>query len=298
MLCDEADWFEADSTDKLEKIIDDYRENYELVRLQRRAFVCEGRRFCARNNRSDVADVRFVACFDRDLDFRANSYHVSGQNEQWHQQLLYRGKLHRRLGPFHADVFKPIEDEAELKAARDTIRIVSPIDNSILPGRFIDTQAPHLGAGVKLTVGKLVSGEFGPAGSIIQKIRRDGGIRPVQDEFVWSRLAGTDVYLPTKYEFFYVEKDGELRRASAVKTNWKETSDLFVPSSMMILEHRKNYRLVVNLSVEYVFGERMGKSPVIEPEMADWREPIRVLFDKEWLRRGGVIPLRTPLVER
>lgn len=294
--CDENDWYQADASKKLEEITNEFRANYDSVRLERRAFVCEGTWDRTRRGRNEIADIRFVSYFDRDLEFRANSYHESTQpNERWHQQLLYRGELHQRLGPFHADEFKPTEVEEEIEKARKTIGLFSPIDNSILPVQFLTGQAPHSGADAKLSVGKLVSGEFGPDGTIIQKILRDGGIRPVQDQLVWSRVDGTDAYFPIQFELMYVEKDGKLRRGSVIKTEWKKNNDWIVPTSMSFWEARANYSIEAMITVEYLFGNQIGESPIVKPEMQDWREPIRLLFDKEWLRRGGPTRLIRPI---
>jgi hypothetical protein len=290
-VCDDEDWFKADSTKKLSKIIDEFRENYELVQSERRAFVCEGTRLRNTRGRMQISDIRFIRCIDKDLKFRANSVCVSGaMKERWSQKLLYRGKLHQRLGPFTTDNRGVIDDEDEIEKALTTTRLFSPIDNAISPADCLVGQPPRVNAERKLTVGELVSGEFGENGTIVQKILRSGGIRSVQDEYTWSRVEGTDTFFPVRYDYFYINDEGA-RQRSLVKTQWKKIDGLIVPSSMQLVDFSKVDSLDVSLSISYLFGSEIGKSPVIEPKMSDWREPIRVMFDKEWLRRGGAIPV-------
>lgn len=302
LRCLGGDKFINDKTKKLESIISSFELNYDYVHSTRRAFICEGKLIESRKEGISYSEIRRIAYFEKDSIYRASSFLRHDENgpagrEQWVQHLLVNGKLHQRLGPFSSDQFDVLSDDEKIEEKQKSINRFSPLDNCMLPSQFLSF-SPQGRAYIQLTANQLVSADYDGA-DIVQVVRTEGGLAAREMRYRWSRLEGTETYLPVHYEAYRINVSGDeenLELAAYVKSEWHKVDDFFVPKRLLIVGFDPSRSRQCDLSVEYRFLDGPTEPATITVELADWREPLRVLFGKEWARRGGFVPLLQPVV--
>lgn len=85
----------------------------------------------------------------------------------------------------------------------------------------------------------------------------------------------------------------EKRLWTRTETDWEKVEDLWLPSklSLKLFSLHHDSAESFDLTVQSKLGSDLpGKIPLIL-ESADWREPVRGLFNENWQRRGIVPPL-------
>lgn len=297
----EPEWYAKDSTKRLKELVEQFRVNYEMVTSQKRAFVCKGIRLETGSNKFSAKDVYFVGYFNKDLKLYANSYlgesvATNRAIERWDQYLYYKSTLHRRWGPYSADKRESLQKEKEIKHADRLFVKFSPLDMTLsLEGNAF------VGGPSKcdrwLTTGKLIECRYEENRDITHVIQNTDAQRPFQVSFLWSKKAG---YLPTRTQYDLVSLDGNgnvttVRPISLVKSQWQKRGDVSLPSKIEIVRLRKmRTHREMTLSIKYRLGDEIPPELLIEPDLADWREPIRILFDEDWQRSGKRLPAAIP----
>lgn len=287
----EVDWFATDKTGLLEQLIADYIVNYEKVHAQRHAFVCRGEHVYVSRGKPVLHDIGFIAYQNNKgislfANYETHQSNIRGDYESWTQQLMFRGVLHRRGGPLSGDLQASLQDEDEINEATGQFIRFDPIDMALSVYGNAVKAGPEKANYSRLTVGKLVSAQHDDNGDVLQVIEQTGTQYPFRILVRWKKRG---LFFPSQVQLNSLNQQSgkTIEVPSAVTlTDWVKHGEVILPSKLSIVDLRNVQRSAeMELRVEYRLENELPPDPFITPGMPDWREPIRSVFDEQWLRR-------------
>ena len=97
-------------------------------------------------------------------------------------------------------------------------------------------------------------------------------------------------YMPSRAMFFSLGNTNlkirqKPRLLSEVRTTWKSQDSQFLPTKISAVDLTTNAGTIerhYEIDIEWKLGEELPPDFDIPVESADWREPIRALFEKDW----------------
>jgi len=215
------------------------------------------------------------------------------RSEAWAQLLtvgthsIYRGGSPN--GKFDEKKFSDATDEDDIP--RMSVRIIDPFEDAVLMAHEIGVWGRRqMNVPEKLFVHGLLeftSAKFSKEGDIETAWRNVPGKPELRVDLLLSKKSG---YMPTRVRFTEI-RAGKPTLTSDSMTYWEKVGDRWLPVKRIATSLSGKTETHYELNYRWKLEDSMPDG-TLDAELADWREPIRVLFDEDWVRPGrGIIRL-------
>ncbi|TWU47141.1 hypothetical protein [Rubripirellula reticaptiva] len=287
---------DTDTTGRFYEIVGDFMVNQDKLEDGRFAFVANGTRVVTDGKQFQTHSVIWIGAKEssaKQLD--ANSITMpTGDGvvlERWRQRIVDNGKYSIRGMPYTDRPTKEFDSEEEYHEIRQDLVPLRPLDQSLsmatslkaggTPKRIIESFLRENAV--------LLYAKYNKELDVVARMRFDHQM-PRTVDLIFERTSG---YMPTEVRHTIdVRKDISVV-ASFTRTSWKKVGPIYVPTTMEATLFSLNQRDTTqfDLELEWRIGESLNGISLVDLELKDWREPVRVLFDQDW-QRASVRPAR------
>lgn len=215
------------------------------------------------------------------------------RSEAWSQLLtvgtnsIYRGGSPN--GRFNEKKFSDATDEDDIP--KMSIKPIDPFEDAVLMAHEIGASGRRqMNVPEKLFVHGLLeftSAKFSKEGDIETAWQNVPGKPGLRVDLILSKKHG---YMPTRVRFAAIHS-GKPTLMSDSMTYWEKVGDRWLPVKRIATSLSGKTETHYELNYRWKLEDSMPVG-TLDPDLADWREPIRVLFDEDWVRPGrGIIRL-------
>ena len=122
--------------------------------------------------------------------------------------------------------------------------------------------------------------KYNDQGDIIARFQSDTSTAGTST--VWERaFAKSAQFMPSELKLYYVVK-GVRNLVAHSKTEWDMTTGRLLPKTIAAVTFNGAIETHYSVAISYVIGQSCPTEPILDFELSDWREPVRMLFDVDW----------------
>jgi len=282
-----------------DKIID-YLDGMNVVQEQRYCVLAKGSRTKTTDNGIQECHlIRLLAVEpNRKLRLIASAFvwePFGKRTEVWSQALVNNGiTTLRKTTPSLPDNFDEKYNKTTPKDEIPEVLVnsMTPFDDVVRMAHGMEensTRESGLAEKMFLHGGpSLVSADFDKQGDIFSIWRNSSVDYTVSTEITFAKRQG---YRPTKVRY-YISKDGKSSLLSDSLATWTKVGEHWLPLKQLATwlkpkAGENHYELNYSWKLEDEVPEGL-----IRLDNPDWREPFRLLYNEDWIRRGrGIIRL-------
>ncbi len=286
------DWFAKDTTQRLKKLVSDFRVNYHAFEQEKRAMLATGDHVFELKSGPEISRVNFICVIEkRNRWYIASSRTMLSPDfgmvrEYWNQTFVDGDTVLRRVGPYKSGAVAPIENPKERAKYLKTQVRLRPLDAVFSSYASFRSGGPPRGSHRSLTAGVLDSCKYNKDGDIVQITSPEGDRLGWKFEIVWGKESA---FYPTRVERYKLVADNNGKTKKQMHSlnlaKWSELKDIHAPSQLSVVNPRSGRGEVFELSLSYKMGSEIPSDGLLVRELDDWREPIRKLFAADWQRK-------------
>ncbi|WP_182866103.1 hypothetical protein [Stieleria mannarensis] len=270
----------------------DFDERCEAIEKEAYAFVGFGRKvILARGNAHDLP-VIYVGAQDRPgkrLDCFAVQPEGSYAIELWRQRIASEHGVKHRVGSTNAVSPRTIVEDGKQeksKIAKHFTKPFYPVKQTICMPHSFNAGGTKTDIVERLFQGNITKCSYDDNGDLVCSWELPGKVVLV----VTMTFGKKSNFLPTDVKWSRKIPSGT-RLLSRTKTVWKHKGDLAIPERIEAVT-LSNIELHYTVDFDWKIGRELAGKSMVDPALADWREPVRVLFDVDWQRRENFPSLR------
>ncbi|MGB7344706.1 MAG: hypothetical protein WBD20_10855 [Pirellulaceae bacterium] len=288
-------------SDRLYGYIADYVVNADRVLKQRHVCVAKGTLIFGDTERARPKPVWFVRAVDsrtERLDAQSSTSNSSlGMiRENWRQQLQTEKGYWRRDAPLQAgrQRFYKLRKEMNEKE-REQVTVLEPFDQAVSEGGAFISGGPPMGSIQELLATQLRLNKCTQIG--LGDLKAEFMVDSRKDK--WTKIEVTFAkdagYMVTEYVLSCKRKPNgkSFIVFEHSQTEWTKADDIYLPVKFESTKPAMKAEYHIKLDLHWKIGDEVPPN-IVDPTLDDWREPIRVLFDFDWQRKGQRSPLINP----
>ncbi|MGB7324055.1 MAG: hypothetical protein WBD31_04240 [Rubripirellula sp.] len=274
----------ADTDGRALDLLIDFHDRYSKFDKMPRAFVASGYKTTIRNDELIDTPAMFVGAQEKSghrLDCWCTTFTAKYVTESWKQRLSDNRGTRFRLSDPRMDSPRTLNEE-DIDEANGLIpKPIYPSLQTLCMSYLFWTDGTNKRIVERILEGEITHSEYLENGDLLADWKLPGRTS-MSIVIVFSSKEG---FNPTDVKWYSLKTD-KRRLLSHAKSTWERKGEHWVVSKIESASLQGRGEDLCSLDFEWKLGKELAEKKIVDATQQDWREPIRLLFEYDWQRRG------------